>query len=43
MSHDDAPEDPPPILTRWRNVYALVLVELAALVALFYVLTRWAS
>jgi hypothetical protein len=36
-------EDAPPILKRWRNVYALVLVELALLVAAFYALTRWAS
>jgi hypothetical protein len=36
-------EQPPPILSRWRNVYALVLVELAVVVALFYALTRWAS
>lgn len=36
-------EQPPPFLSRWRNVYVLVLVELAVLVALFYALTRWAS
>jgi hypothetical protein len=36
-------EQPPPFLSRWRNVYALVLVELAVVVALFYALTRWAS
>jgi hypothetical protein len=35
--------DRPPFLTRWRNVYALVLVELAVVVAIFYALTRWAS
>lgn len=27
----------------WRRMYALVLGELAVLVALFYALTRWAS
>jgi hypothetical protein len=37
------PEAPPPLLSRWRNLYALLLVELCALVALFYALTRWAS
>lgn len=36
-------EQPPPFLSRWRNVYAFVLVELAVVVALFYALTRWAS
>ena len=40
--HDDLPE-PPPILGSWRNVYALILGVLATLIALFYVLTRWAS
>jgi hypothetical protein len=37
------PEEPPPFLSRWRNVYVLVLGELAVLVAIFYALTRWAS
>jgi hypothetical protein len=37
------PEAPPPILGRWRNLYLLVLGELAALVGLFYALARWAS
>jgi hypothetical protein len=37
------PETPPPILSSWRNVYALVGGELALLVAAFYALTRWAS
>ena len=36
-------EDPPPILGRWRNVYVLVLGELALLVALFRLLRWWAS
>ncbi len=37
-------DDPPPFLGgRWSNVYLLVLGELAVLVAIFYVLTRWAS
>ena len=39
----DAPDAPPPLLSRWRNLYVLLLVELGALVALFYALTRWAS
>jgi hypothetical protein len=39
----DEPEAAPPILGSWRNVYALVVLVLAALIALFYTLTRWAS
>ncbi len=38
-----APEAPPPLLSRWRNLYALLLAELGVLVALFYALTRWAA
>ena len=40
---DDGAEAPPPFLRRWRNVYVLVLAELALVVALLYALTRWAS
>ncbi len=36
-------EAPPPLLSSWRNLYVLLLVELGALVALFYALTRWAT
>ncbi len=39
----DAPEDPPPFLGTWRNVYLLVLGELAALTLIFHALTRYAS
>ncbi len=39
----DEPEAAPPILGSWRNVYALVILVLAVLIALFYGLTRWAS
>jgi hypothetical protein len=39
----DRREDPPPFLSRWRNVYLLLAGELAVLVILFYVLARWAS
>lgn len=38
-----APADAPPLLGSWRNIYGLVLAELAMLVLLFYALTRWAS
>jgi hypothetical protein len=37
------PEDPPPLLGSWRNLYWLVVGELGLLVLLFYALTRWAS
>jgi hypothetical protein len=39
----DEPEAAPPILGSWRNVYTLVVLELAILIALFYALTRWAA
>ncbi len=38
-----APEDPPPLLGSWKNVYALLVVQLAVVVAILYALTRWAS
>ncbi|MGH7786702.1 MAG: hypothetical protein ACRERC_07530 [Candidatus Binatia bacterium] len=38
-----ADETPPPVLGSWRNIYLLVLGQLAALVACFYALGRWAS
>ena len=37
------PETPPPFLKTWRNVYLLVVAELAALVLAFWALARWAS
>jgi hypothetical protein len=39
----EEPETPPPFLSTWRNVYLLVLAELAFLVAAFWALARWAS
>jgi hypothetical protein len=36
-------EEAPPLLGSWRNLYLLLLVELAALVAGFAALTWWAS
>jgi hypothetical protein len=36
-------DDPPPLLGSWRNLYLLVLGELAALVLLFALVTWWAS
>jgi hypothetical protein len=37
------PDEPPPFLGSWRNIYLFVLVELGVLVILFYAVTRWAS
>ena len=36
-------DEPPPILGSWRNVYWLLIGELALLVLLFHILRRWAS
>jgi hypothetical protein len=36
-------EEPPPLLARWRNLYLVLLVELALLIGLFYALARWSS
>jgi hypothetical protein len=33
-------EPPPPVGRSWRNLYAAVLLNLAALVVLFYLFTR---
>jgi hypothetical protein len=37
------PEDPPPFLSKWRNVYLLLIAELAFLTLVFALLGRWAS
>ena len=34
------PEEPPPFGGSWQTLYAAVLVNLAVLVALFYLFTR---
>ena len=34
------PEDPPPVGGSWAKLYALVLLNLAVLVVLFYLFTR---
>ena len=36
-------EEPPPFGGSWRTLYAAVLFNLAALVALFYLFTRYFS
>ena len=42
-AREPAGSEPPPFLRSWRNVYLLVLAELAALVIAFAVLREWAS
>jgi len=37
------PEDPSPLLGSWRNVYLLLVGELALLVAAFALLAWWAA
>lgn len=43
MSDEHPPEAPPPILGSWRNVYLVLALQLAALVAIGAVVTWWAS
>lgn len=33
--------EPPPMLRKWRNVYAVVLAWLTLLILLFYAFTRY--
>ncbi len=37
------PDDPPPFLGSWRNVYLLLVAELLATAGALYALTRWLS
>lgn len=34
------PDDPPPFLGSWRNVYLAILIYLALLIGSFYVFTQ---
>ncbi|WP_168194036.1 hypothetical protein [Pontibacter sp. SGAir0037] len=36
----DEETDKPPLLGSWRNIYLLVLANLAVLIVLFYIITR---
>jgi hypothetical protein len=36
----EMPDEPPPILHSWRNVYIFVLTYLVAVITLFYIFTR---
>jgi hypothetical protein len=40
QSLNDEGEPPPPVGGSWRSLYAVVLINLAALVVLFYLFTR---
>jgi hypothetical protein len=37
------PEEPPPLLSSWRNIYLLLVIELLFTAAILYALTRWLS
>jgi hypothetical protein len=43
MSPEQEPEQPPPVLGSWRNLYTLLVVELALITLLSYALEKWAS
>ena len=36
----DVPDEPPPFLGTWRNVYIGVLIYLVAIISVFYLFTR---
>ena len=36
-------EQPPPLLGTWRNIYAVLVIELLTITALLYALTKWLS
>jgi hypothetical protein len=36
-------EQPPPLLGSWRNIYAVLVIELLAITAALYALTKWLS
>jgi hypothetical protein len=40
MNNRELPDEPPPFLGTWRNVYIVVLAYLACVITLFYVFTR---
>jgi hypothetical protein len=43
-THERQPrEEPPPFGRSWRTLYTAVLINLAVLVALFYLFTRYFS
>ena len=42
-TQEDSIEAPPPILGSWRNLYWLLVIELALLTLAGYLLTWWAA
>ena len=36
----DVPDEPPPFLGSWRNVYGAILIYLTLLIFVFYLFTR---
>ena len=40
MNNRELPDEPPPFLGTWRNVYLFVLAYLACVITLFYVFTK---
>jgi hypothetical protein len=40
MPPKEMPDEPPPFLGTWRNVYIFVLIYLVAVITLFYIFTR---
>jgi hypothetical protein len=38
--HNDTEEEKPPILSSWRRLYSLVLLNLIALIVIFYIFTQ---
>jgi hypothetical protein len=41
--HNQPIEEPPPILGSWRNLYLVLIVELALLTLAGYLLSWWAA
>ena len=37
---ESGPDEPPPLLGRWSRLYALIVIELLAVIAILYWLTR---
>jgi hypothetical protein len=46
-AHSSTPDadgnEPPPILGSWRNLYLLLVLELLAITAVLFALTKWLS
>lgn len=42
-SSDQTPDEPPPLLGTWRNLYWLLVIQLVLIALLSYGLAQWAS